>query len=82
MKKVLVYSTPTCPYCARVKDYLSENGVQYDEVDISSDQKNLDEMVKKTKQMGIPVIDFNGRIIIGFEKEEIDEAIKEAGLNE
>ncbi|MCG9480002.1 MAG: glutathione S-transferase N-terminal domain-containing protein [Actinomycetia bacterium] len=82
MKKVLVYSTPTCPYCARVKDYLSENGVRYDEVDISSDQKNLDEMVKKSKQMGIPVIDFNGRIVIGFEKEAIDEAIKEAALNE
>ncbi|MFO7928823.1 MAG: glutaredoxin domain-containing protein [Candidatus Humimicrobiaceae bacterium] len=77
MEKVIVYSTSTCPYCNRVKDYLASKGVKFKNIDIAKDKKYLDEMVKKSGQMGIPVIDIGGNIIIGFEKEEIDKAVEE-----
>ncbi|MGM0368332.1 MAG: glutaredoxin domain-containing protein [Actinomycetota bacterium] len=77
MEKVIVYSTSTCPYCNRVKDYLASKGVKFKDIDIAKDKKYLDEMVKKSGQMGIPVIDIDGNIIIGFEKEEIDKAVEE-----
>ncbi|MGM0366140.1 MAG: glutaredoxin family protein [Actinomycetota bacterium] len=77
MEKIIVYSTPACPYCRMVKDYLKEKHINFEDVDISSDRQKLDQMVKKSGQMGIPVIDFGKKIIVGFEKEEIDSAIKE-----
>lgn len=77
MEKVIVYSTSTCPYCNRVKDYLKSKGIKFKNIDIAKDEKYLDEMVKKSGQMGIPVIDIGGNIIIGFEKEEIDKAVEE-----
>ncbi len=77
MNKVLVYSTPECPYCKMVKDYLIENHIDFEEVDISSDKQKLNRMVQRSGQMGIPVIDFGDKIIIGYETKEIDLAIKE-----
>jgi glutaredoxin 3 len=70
-KKVIVYSTPTCPYCKMVKQYFDENGVAYQDVDVAADEKAAEEMVKKSGQMGVPVVDINGQIIVGFDKEEL-----------
>jgi len=60
VKKIAVYSTPTCPYCQRVKDYLKDNHINFEEADISSDKQELEQMVKISGQTGIPVIDFEG----------------------
>lgn len=77
MKKVKVYSTPTCPYCIRAKQFLKDNNVGFEDIDVSTDQAKSEEMVKISGQMGVPVIDIEGKIIIGFDKEEIK---KELGI--
>ena len=70
-KNVKVYSTPTCPWCVRVKQFLKDNNIEFENIDVSSDQSAADEMVNKTGQMGVPVLDIDGEIIIGFDKEKI-----------
>jgi glutaredoxin-like YruB-family protein len=72
MANVKVYSTPTCPYCIRAKAYLDEKGVQYENFDVSRDKTRLDEMIKLSGQMGVPVLDIDGNVIVGFDKERID----------
>ena len=67
-----VYSVPTCPYCKMAKGYLDEKGVEYKDVDVSADTSGKDEMIKKSGQMGVPVIDVGGQIVIGFDKEKLD----------
>ncbi len=70
--EVKVYSTPTCPYCKMVKDFLSKKGVSFQEVDVSSDQSAAEEMVKTTGQMGVPVVVVDGEAVVGFDKEKIE----------
>lgn len=72
---VTVYSTPTCPYCKMAKAYLEEKGVAYENVDVSTDAAQKDEMVKKSGQMGVPVIDVGGQVIIGFDKERLEDLL-------
>ncbi len=72
---VSVYSTQTCPYCVMVKDYLKGKSVQFADIDVGRDQAKAQEMVRKSGQMGVPVVDINGKIIIGFNKPEIDKAL-------
>ena len=72
---VKVYSTQTCPWCHRVKDYLKQKKIAFEDIDVSSNRKVADEMIKKSGQMGVPVIDINGKIIIGFDQDAIDEAL-------
>ncbi|MFA6489142.1 MAG: glutaredoxin domain-containing protein [Candidatus Micrarchaeia archaeon] len=74
---VIVYSTRTCPYCVMAKRYLSEKGVQYKDVDVGADQKAAMEMVVKTGQMGVPVLDINGSVIVGFDRHAIDAALSQ-----
>ena len=74
-KKVIIYSTPTCPYCQQAKDFFKENNVKYKDIDVSKEQSKAAEMVQKSGQMGVPVIDINGKIIVGFDKEEIKRAL-------
>jgi len=74
-KKVFIYSTPTCPYCNQVKDYFKEKKVEYKEIDVSVDSDKAQEMIDKSGQMGVPVVDINGEIIVGFDKEKIDKAL-------
>ncbi|MEW9096048.1 MAG: glutaredoxin domain-containing protein [Clostridiaceae bacterium] len=69
---VIVYTTPTCPWCKVVKDYLKSNDVDYVEYDVSKDDKAATEMISKSGQMGVPVIDLDGNIIVGFDQESID----------
>ncbi len=74
-KNVLVYSTPTCPYCIRAKQFLKENNIQFTNYDVSSDKVKADEMVEKSGQMGVPVIDIEGEIIVGFDKDRIKQTL-------
>jgi glutaredoxin-like YruB-family protein len=69
---VKVYSTPTCPWCTRVKEYLSANNVDFVDYDVSSDREMAMEMINKSGQRGVPVIDIQGNIIIGFDQHNID----------
>ncbi len=73
---VKVYSTPTCPWCKKVKAFLKENNVKFTDVDVSSDEKASAEMIKKSGQMGVPVIDVNGTILVGFDEAKLKEALK------
>ena len=73
---VKVYSTPTCPWCKKAKAYLEEKGIQFESIDVSSNETAQKEMIEKSGQMGVPVLDINGKIVIGFDKEKIDELLK------
>ncbi|MCK9430322.1 MAG: glutathione S-transferase N-terminal domain-containing protein [Candidatus Omnitrophica bacterium] len=70
-KSVKVYSTPSCPWCIRLKQFLKENNIEFQNIDVSSNQAAVDEMVQKSGQMGVPVLDIEGQIIVGFDKEKI-----------
>lgn len=72
MPKITVYSTPSCPYCIRLKDYLKQRGAEFTGIDVSADQAALDKMVSISGQMGVPVIDVDGKIVVGFDKEKIE----------
>lgn len=69
---VTVYSTPTCVYCKMVKKYFESQNVPFDEIDVSRDREAASEMVRKSGQMGVPVVDIDGTIIVGFDKDKID----------
>jgi len=73
--KITVYSTPTCPYCKMAKEFLKSKNVQFEDVDVGKDSNAAREMIKKSGQMGVPVLDINGRIIVGFEKNAIEGAL-------
>jgi len=77
MKNVKVYSTPTCPYCIKVKQYLKDNNVALEDINVAADQAKGEEMVQKSGQMGVPVLDIEGKIIVGFDRDEIK---KELGI--
>jgi glutaredoxin 3 len=74
-KSVLIYSTPTCPYCKLAKDYMKEQNVAFTEIDVAADNAKAEEMIQKSGQMGVPVIDVDGKIIIGFDKKALKEAL-------
>lgn len=74
-KSVKVYSTPTCPWCIRAKQFLKENNIDFQNIDVSSDQQAVDDLMQKTGQMGVPVLDIEGEIIVGFDKEKIKIAL-------
>jgi glutaredoxin-like YruB-family protein len=68
MAKVKIYSTPTCPYCQMAKEYLKNNKIDYEEYNVAEDEARLKEMVNKSHQMGVPVIDVDGEIVVGFDR--------------
>ncbi len=72
---IKVYSTPTCPYCVTLKKFLKEQGVEFADVDVSQNEKELQEMVDKSGQMGVPVININGQFVIGFNRDKILELL-------
>ncbi|MDD5669939.1 MAG: glutaredoxin family protein [Candidatus Omnitrophica bacterium] len=74
-KKVLVYSTSTCPYCKMVKQFLKENAIEFTDFDVALDHQKAEEMVAKSGQMGVPVLDIEGEIIVGFDREAIKKAL-------
>jgi len=70
-KKIRIYSTPTCPYCIRAKQYLKDNNIAFEDIDVSSNEQAGEEMIEKSGQMGVPVLDIDGQIIVGFDKARI-----------
>ncbi len=75
-RKVVVYSTPTCPWCARTKEYLSKKGISYQEYNVAVDRNAAKEMIDKSKQMGVPVILIDDQVVVGFDQRKLDELLK------
>ena len=73
---IKVYSTPNCPWCKKAKDFLRENGFEFEEIDVSSNQDAAREMIEKSKQMGVPVIEVDGEILVGFDEAKLREVLK------
>ena len=73
MALIKIYTTPVCAYCKMAKEYFKSKGVEYEEHDVMSDVAKREEMVKKSGQLGVPVIDIDGKIVMGFDKPKINE---------
>ncbi|MCX5704810.1 MAG: glutathione S-transferase N-terminal domain-containing protein [Candidatus Omnitrophica bacterium] len=74
-KSVKVYSTPTCPWCIRTKQFLKDNNIVFEDIDVGQDEKAAEEMVAKSGQMGVPVLDIEGVIIVGYDVSKIRNAL-------
>ena len=72
MSVVKVYSTPTCPYCIRAKEYLKSKNIDFQNIDVSSDEQATEEMVKFSGQMGVPVIVIDNNVVVGFDRAKIN----------
>ncbi len=76
MANIKLYSTPTCPYCKMTREYLKDNGIEFEDINVAADKKAASEMIEKSGQMGVPVIELDGKIIVGFDKIALDKEIK------
>jgi len=74
-KKITIYSTPNCGYCVLAKDFFKANKLEFKEIDVSDDEKAAREMVHKSGQMGVPVIEIDGKMIVGFDKPKIKKVL-------
>ena len=68
--KIVMYTTPTCHFCVKAKSFLKEKGFDWEEINVAQDKEKAKEMVEKSGQMGVPVIDIDGTIIVGFDKDK------------
>jgi len=75
MAKVTVFSTPTCPWCVKAKDYFKEKNVEFEHKNVAEDAEARKEMIEKSGQMGVPVILIDENVIVGFNKSKIDELL-------
>ncbi|MCI2425136.1 glutaredoxin family protein [Candidatus Acetothermia bacterium] len=69
---IIVYTTPTCSWCHAVKEYLNDHNVTFEEVDVAADMESAQEMIDKSGQYGVPVLDIDGTIVVGFDRAQID----------
>lgn len=76
MSNVTIYTTPTCGYCHMAKQYLSENQIPFEEKNVSLDHTAAEEMIRKSNQMGVPVIDVDGQIIVGFDQSRLAQLLQ------
>lgn len=74
-KEVKVYSTSTCPYCKMTKKFLEDNGIKYQDLNVAQDKAAREEMINKSGQMGVPVIDIDGELILGFDQAQLKEKL-------
>ncbi len=74
--KVKIFSTPACPYCLQAKEFLKEKKISFKDINVAEDRKAAEEMIKKSGQMGVPVIEINGKIVVGFDKEKIESLLQ------
>ena len=74
-KQVIIYSTPTCHFCQMTKNFFEENGIEYTDYNVAEDIEKAREMVEKSGQMGVPVIDIDGEIVIGFDEPRLRELL-------
>ncbi len=81
MAQVIIYSTKSCGFCHLAMDYFKQKGVNYTEIDVTTDPIKQQEMIQKSGQMGVPVIDIDGQIIVGFNKPRIDELLGQLSTN-
>jgi glutaredoxin 3 len=72
LHRVIIFTTPTCSWCRRAKTYLRDRGVRFKEVDVSRDTRAASDLVRRTGQMGVPVIEIDGRPIVGFDQRQVD----------
>jgi glutaredoxin 3 len=77
--EVKVYSTPNCPWCKRAGEFLKGNGVAYTDVNVAGNHDAAQEMIKKSGQMGVPVIEIDGKVIVGFDEEELRKTLRIRG---
>lgn len=80
MAKIKVYSTQTCPYCIKTRDFLKQKKIKFEYIDVNENHEAAMEMIKKSGQTGVPVLDIGGEIITGFDKEGIIKALKKKKL--
>jgi glutaredoxin-like YruB-family protein len=73
---VKVYSTPTCPWCHKVKEFLKEHKIEFKDINVAEDQEAAKQMVEKSGQMGVPVTEVDGEIIVGYDEEKLKKALK------
>lgn len=76
MVTVKVYSTTTCPWCIKVKEFLKENNIKFKDINISKDEKARNKIIEKSGQMGVPIIEVGKEIIVGFDEPKIRKALK------
>ena len=76
MPKVTIYTTPSCVYCRMAKDFFKKNNVEYAELNVVDDEKAREDMIKKSRQLGVPVIDVDGEIFVGFDQAGLKKALK------
>ena len=74
-RQVKIYSTPTCPYCHRAKAYLKEKNISFEDIDVSGNKEAADEMIKVSGQMGVPVIMVGNEVMVGFDKNKLEELL-------
>ena len=74
-KNVVVYSTPTWPYCSKVKEYLSQKGINFQEHNVAADRNAAKEMIEKSKQLGVPTIIIDDKVVVGFNRAKLDELL-------
>jgi glutaredoxin-like YruB-family protein len=75
MANVTIYTTPSCVYCKMTKEFFKEKNVEYSEKDVASDAQARDEMIQKSGQMGVPVVDVDGQLTVGFDKARLSELL-------
>ena len=73
--KVIVYSTPSCPYCVYAKEYFKANNIPFEDVNVAADRARAQEMIAKSGQMGVPVIDINGSIVVGYQPDVFEDLL-------
>ncbi len=76
MKKVIVFSTPTCSWCTKVKQYLKVNQITFKDINVAVDQKAAQDMIRKSGQMGVPQIWVDNQAVIGFDKAKLDRLLE------
>jgi len=76
MIKLKIYSTPTCPFCKRAKEFFKKHNIEYKDVNVAENDKARDEMIEKSGQMSVPVIEIEDKIIVGFNEQELKKKLK------
>lgn len=75
MKKVTIYTTPTCAFCHAAKEFFREHQIEFTEYDVASDEQRRNEMIQKSGQLGVPVIDIDGQLVVGFNRNKLAELL-------
>jgi len=73
---IKIYTTPTCPWCKKTKEFFKEHNIEYEELDVAGNQETAKEMIDKSGQMGVPVVDIDGEIIVGYDIDRLKKSLK------